>query len=188
MASPAEVREQRALLDRLAELAGGALARRWAQVDTTAELDTLRPELVSLLTGLVDAYGEAAAGLAADYYETARAASPAAPGRFTPRMPQVVTEDVRNSLAAAVVVSLRGILSGDPDMTRRDLDGTLDVHVKGAYRSTIAAAVVADPAANATWERVPAGGECDFCQDAAGTTEDGFHAHCRCVSMPVWLR
>lgn len=185
MASP-EIEQQRALLDRLAGLAGADLGRSWTAVDITAELDTLRPALVGLLERLVALYGEAAAGLAADFYETARDAAPAARGRYSPRLPEVLDDDVRDRLTGSAVFSLRGVLSGDPDMTRRDLDGALDLHVKGAYRRTISAAVAADPA-DATWERMPSGGECDFCQDAAGTSSDAFHAHCRCMSMPIWL-
>lgn len=186
MVSPAEVRQQRALLDRVTALAEADLNRAWTRVDTSADLDALRPDLVALLERLVSLYGEAAAGLAADFYESARDASPAARRRFSPRLPEVLSDEVRDSLTGAVVVSLRGILSGDPDMTRRDLGGALDVQVKGAYRSTISAAVASDPA-DAAWERVPSGDECDFCQEAAGTAADGFHAHCRCMSMPTWL-
>lgn len=194
MASPAEVRQQRALLDRVTELAVADLARAWQRVDTSADFDVLRPELVALLARLVELYGEAAAGLAADYYESARGASPEARGRFSPQLPEVVTEAVRGALVGAVGVSIRGIVSGDPGMTLRDLSGALDLQVKGAHRRTIAHAVATDPA-NAAWERVPTGSECDFCQDLAGqihtspaAAESDFHAHCRCMSMPVWLR
>lgn len=181
----AEIAQQRALLDRIAELAGVDLGRSWAAVDIRADLDTLRPALVALMERLVALYGEAAAGVAADFYESARAAA-AARGRYSPRLAEALADEVRDSLTGAVVVSLRGILSGDPDMTRRDLNGALDLHVKGAYRRTISSAVASDPA-NAAWERMPSGDECDFCQDAAGTSDDAFHAHCRCMSMPIWL-
>lgn len=185
MASP-EIAQQRALLDRIAELAGTDLGRSWAAVDTRADLDILRPGLAALLERLVALYGEAAAGVAADFYETARDASPAR-GRFSPRLPEVLSDEVRSSLMGTVVVSLRGVLSGDPDMTRRDLNGALDLHIKGAYRRTIADAAASDPA-DAGWQRMPSGGECDFCQEAAGTSSDRYHAHCRCMSMPIWLR
>lgn len=186
MATRAEVREQRELLARLSDLAGADLARRWARMDTRADLEELRPLTVELLSTLVALYGEAAAGLAADFYETARAAG-SARGRYTPPMADALAPPVADALTAAAIHALGGVLQGDPGMTQRSLTGSLDLHVKGSYRRTIADAVAHDPDSGAAWERMPSGGGgCDFCQEVAGTPADGFHPHCRCMSVPVW--
>ena len=174
--------EQRQAVADLAELAKRELFRFLAGVLPA----NYRAALVEVLPLLGAEYGDAAAALAADWYEEIRAANGAA-GRFI------------------------AVLAGTPDAGRWEslavwasshsealalAAGGLQRAIADQHRLTIVNSSIADPAA-AGWRRVARAGACGFCKVLADRRSDGengvyteasvqfkSHDNCACCAAP----
>ena len=174
--------EQRQAVADLAELAKRELFRFLAGVLPA----NYRAALVEVLPLLGAEYGDAAAALAADWYEELRAANGAA-GR------------------------LIAVLAGTPDAGRWEslavwasshsealalAAGGLQRAIADQHRLTIVNSSIADPAA-AGWRRVARAGACGFCKVLADRRSDGengvyteasvqfkSHDNCACCAAP----
>jgi hypothetical protein len=147
--------------------------------------DQAESALRDLLPGLIDAYGAAAATVAADWYDDLRDEREAR-GRFT-AIPAEVPETGAQALVgwalaeAQDVSGLRGLVEGG---TQR--------RIANFSRLTVTGSSIADQAARG-WKRVGAGG-CDFCRMLIGrgavyteaSADFASHDHCNCAAAPEW--
>jgi hypothetical protein len=156
------------------------------------------PVLSAGVAALVQRYGSASAGIAASYYDQARAAA-AVKGAFhvVPASPaglDQVTQSVR--FATRTLWSSRPDTAPAKAMTR----AVAERHVMDAGRDTITAAVAGDRQARG-WARVTRPGCCYFCAMLATRggaylskqsaefkkgTDEPYHDHCHCVPEPVF--
>ncbi|NKY08936.1 hypothetical protein [Cellulomonas hominis] len=174
-----------------------ALARQ-DLTDFFASLDLNRPEavrdaLVDFVPALVGEYGDAAAAIAADWYEELRATQVG--GRFTAlAAPGAAGAEVAGSVRWAA-----GSLFGeDPTQALTLLGGAIQRHILYAGRATVRRNVARD-AAHPRYARVPSGSHtCAFCTMLAsrgfvyhdeklaqhrglGQHQDKFHDNCDCL-------
>ena len=146
-----------------------------------------RDALLTFIPILTAAYGEAAATVAADWYDELRADSTAT-GRYTATMAPVVAADVvqkRTRFGAS------HLFTDAPDGMLPFLEGIVDEYVLQPGRDTVSTSASED--AKARWAVVPSGANtCEFCAMLAGRGAvyhqevDSFHAHCNCVATPIW--
>jgi len=204
---PAEA-EQRQALAQLTALAQSDLAAFWVAADALP-VEELRVALAEILPGIGLTYGDAAAALGAEWFETAREAS-GAPGSFAPVLAEQPDQGRWASLANwATEPMLRpdqrpnAMLSwaARPSLKPKDvrattltrLDGGLQRSIAAQHRETIMRSSIADPAAKG-WRRVGVGDSCDFCSmllsRGAVYTEASVrfrsHDHCNCAAAPAW--
>lgn len=179
MSTPAELRRDLAALDRIAST---DLAAMWRQVTTAAQA---RQALNDILPALLQTYGAAAATLAADWYDEARAKAGIG-GRFS-----AIPVDIADPGGEA--------LAGWAANTATDLT-TMQALVAGGFqrrvanfaRGTVMGSSVADRRARG-WRRTGLGG-CDWCQMLIGrgavytqaSVQFSSHDHCRCGAEPAW--
>lgn len=187
MTSAAEARQ--GLVD-LTTLARRDLAAFWALVQDWP-VEQIRDALMDVLPALGDQYGDAAAELAASYFETARERADAR-GSFTP----VLAE--RPQRARWEALSRWGVdplFSAAPDaQTALTLiAGGLQRSIADQHRLTVVESSLADPAASG-WRRVGVGDNCGFCRmlidrghvyTEAGVTFRS-HDNCNCAAAPSW--
>lgn len=189
---PAEA-EQRQALAQLVALAQRDLAAFW-QAAGELPVGQLREALAEVLPGIGLTYGDAAAALGAEWFETAREAS-GAPGSFAPVLAEQPDQGRWASLANWATESM---LKPDPpkDVRRivlKRVDGGLQRSIAAQHRETIMRSAIADPAAKG-WKRVGSGDTCDFCAKLLGRgavytdTSVHFraHDHCSCAAAPAW--
>lgn len=184
MATPAELKV--AITD-LAALANNDLRALWRQVDTPAEA---RDALRDVLPALVVTYGQAAATIAADWYDDLRDMV-AARGRFR-AIPAEVDESGADVLARWGIDPL--FKSDEPDWERAKtlIAGGLQRRIANGSRLTVAHSSIEDPAADG-WMR-QGSGECGFCAMLIGRgavytergADFGAHDHCKCSAVPAW--
>jgi hypothetical protein len=166
----------------LSTLASRDLAALWLQVETPKQAEAA---LRDVLPGLIDAYGAAAATLAADYYDDRRDEA-GVRGRFT-AIPAEISETGAQPLVGWALAT-----SQDFDGFRGLIEGGTQRRIANFSRQTIAGSAIADPAARG-WKRVGAGG-CDFCRMLIGrgavytesSVEFEAHDHCNCGAEPAW--
>lgn len=179
MATPTQLRN--GLLG-IRRLASNDLAALFRQVTNAAEA---RIALEDVLPALVEQYGTAAAALAADWYDDARAKA-GVPGSFTAIPAEIGDRGTRqlaewstgraNSLDAALSLASGGLVRRINDLARE----------------TVIGSSIADPQARG-WQRFAAGG-CGFCQMLAGrggvytraTADFASHDDCKCVAAPAF--
>ena len=175
-----------------------ALARRdlrafWSTLDLT-QPERARDLLLEFMPALVEQYGEAAATVAADFYDDLRAAE-RAPGRFSARMADVVSVD---RVQARTRFAAQHLFTETPSQMLTFLTGAATKYVLEPGRATIVQSTAADPAA-AGWHRETRSSEtyasgCDFCRMLAGrgsvykdsTARFAAHDDCHCVALPSW--
>lgn len=192
MPSRAELRAfQRSIRD-VQTLIEADLRAFWASIDVSTPASA-RTALDRYVPQLVQAYGESAALVAADYYDELRSKA-SAPGAFLARMADPAPiEQVRGANRWAV-----GPLAAAD--TRQALANVLQAGrrlVVQPARATIAHSATLDPAGPG-WARVPTGSKtCAFClmlasrgpvygtAAAAGRMHD-YHADCDCQPTPTW--
>lgn len=179
MATPAELRRGE---QALARLAANDLAALWRQVSNAVEA---RKALDDVLPNLIRTYGEAAASLAADWYDEARAA--AAVSKSFTALPASLDEQGAHALsgwAADKGTTIEEVLTlAQGGMSRRIVDWS---------RQTVMGSALADPSADG-WQRVGVG-ECDFCSMLIGrgavyseaSADFASHDHCRCSAVPAF--
>lgn len=187
MTSAAEARQ--GLVD-LTALARRDLAAFWALVQDWP-VEQIRDALMDVLPALGDQYGDAAAELAASYFETARERADAR-GSFAP----VLAE--RPDRARWEALSRWGVdplFAAVPDAVTAlsRVSGGLQRTIADQHRLTVVESSLADPAASG-WRRVGVGDNCGFCRmlidrghvyTEAGVTFRS-HDHCNCAAAPSW--
>lgn len=192
MTSAAEARQ--GLVD-LTSLARDDLAAFWALVrDWPA--DQIRDALMDVLPALGAEYGDAAAELAASYFEAARERS-GARGSFAPVLAEPPSRARWEALSRWGVDPL---FSATPDaQTALTLiAGGLQRSIADQHRRTVVESSLADPAASG-WRRVARAGACSFCKVLADRRSDGengvyteasvqfkSHDNCSCTASPSW--
>ena len=182
--------EQRQAVADLSSMAVAELVSVWPQV---AGLDPVaaREVLVEALPDLFGPYGDAAASLAADWYEELRDEQRVA-GRFRPTLAPEPVEDQWKALAGRAVGSLFGA-APRPDDALTILSGGLQRAVANQHRLTVVDSTKADPKAKG-WKRVGVGHNCGFCNMLIGrghvyrgdSVTFRAHDHCNCAASPVW--
>ena len=154
----------------------------WQQVTEAAAAEVA---LRDILPALIDTYGAAAATLAADWYDEARAKAGVA-GRFT-----AIPADIRETGAQALI---GWALDEAQDYTtfRTLIEGGTERRIANFSRLTVTGSSVADPKA-VGWQRVGTG-ECAWCRMliargpvySEATADFAAHDHCRCSAVPAW--
>ena len=176
--------EQRQAIADLAELARRDLFKLLSGVDPK----DYRDALAAVLPQLGSAYGDAAAALAADWYESLREAAEVR-GRFAPVLAREPDVGRWESLAGWAASHL------DPLALAA---GGLQRSIADQHRLTIVGSSIADPAASG-WRRVARAGACGFCKVLADRRSDGengvyteasvqfkSHDNCSCTASPLW--
>lgn len=159
-----------------------------------ASADQVRDALMDVLPVLGDQYGDAAAALAAEYYEGAREAAEAR-GAFSPILEGRPTPARWEALARWGVDPLFAA-QPDPASALSLVQGGMQRTVADRHRLTIVRSSVEDPAA-AGWRRVGVGDSCGFCRMLIDRRKDGgggvyteasvtfrSHDHCNCAAAP----
>lgn len=179
MSTPAELRNDLTALNRVAAT---DLAAMWRQVTTAAQA---RQALNDILPALLRTYGDAAATLAADWYDEARVKAGIG-GRFS-AIPVDISDPGGAALAgwaaeaAADITTMQALVAGG--FQRR---------VANFARGTVMGSSVADRRARG-WRRTGLGG-CEFCQMLIGrgavyteaSADFESHDNCRCGAEPAW--
>lgn len=146
---------------------------------------------MDVLPALGDQYGDAAAELAASYFETARDLAEAR-GTFTPVLAEPPSPARWEALSRWGVDPL---FAAVPDATAAlsRVTGGLQRTIADQHRLTIVESSIADPVASG-WKRVGVGDNCGFCRmlidrghvySEAGVTFRS-HDHCNCAAAPSW--
>ena len=141
--------------------------------------------LKEILPDLVDAYGDAAASLAADYYDELRDAERVL-GRFTARVPRAAGTDTSKLVNWALGEA------NSPDSFVSLVTGGVQKRISNVARSTVMESSFLDPKARG-WMRIGNGG-CDFCAMLVSRgsvyTESSVdfspHDWCNCGAAPAW--
>lgn len=154
-------------------------------VATSAALQTFMPQLIT-------EYGDVAATVAADFFDTARE------GANVKRAYRAVISDPvpTEAVQANVRYNLKPLFGkSNPDQALSNLNLVTDKAVKASGRNTIELNVERDPA-QARFARVPTGAQtCKFCLMLASrgaiylsqkTADDGYHGDCDCQPTPIW--
>lgn len=179
MSTPAELR--RAQAD-LARLAANDMAAMWRQVSNAVEA---RTALRDILPDLIRTYGQAAASLAADWYDEARTVAGVG-GAFT-----ALPADLGDAGADALALwaSEHGT---DVESIRALTEGGMQRRINNYSRETVMGSALADPAADG-WQRVGVGA-CPFCAMLIGrgavysesTADFASHDFCNCAAVPAF--
>lgn len=152
--------------------------------------ETARDELLVFVPMLVAQYGEDAANVAADWYDTMRADARAR-GRFRA---DPLASPYMDGVEPLVRRAAGALFTTAPAAALVTLLASTGKFVLGASRETIGRATDRDPAA-AGWQRVTQSGACDFCQMLANRggvykrSTVHFAAHggeCSCAAVPTW--
>ena len=180
-------RQQGVLADALGVQVGAA----WALLDISALKKTL-PVFTAATAALVQRYGSASAGVAADYYDAARAAA-GVKGTYT-----VIPADPApfGQVEASVSWATKDLWTAEPQVAPAKVlvKGAAERLVLDAGRNTIVDAVRSDRQARG-WARVTQPGCCYFCamlasRGAAYKSQQSAsfqaHDHDRCVVEPVF--
>lgn len=144
--------------------------------------------MLETVPGVVVAYGEASAALAADAFDDERARL-SVPGTFRA---ELVVEDRTVAVRRAVAWAAEPMFTGEGDMSQR-LSGLVQEEVARPYRDTILTNTHRDPQ-SIGWRR-NAGDACPFCRMAADkgavyrreTATFAAHDNCDCTASPVYL-
>lgn len=190
MPSATQLREHRAAIASLTDLAKTDLATVFRQVETG---DQAREALLDVLPPLADAYGEASATLAADWYDELRDQAGIAK-RFAAVPADAIPREQAEALARWAVGPM---FAADPakETALAKAQGGVQRLVANMDRLTIAKSTGLDPA-GARFARVASAGGCPFCRMLAGrgavyhseATAGGhqYHDHCHCIVVPSW--
>lgn len=179
MATPTELRKQQ---QALARLAANDMASVWRQVSNAVEA---RVALQDVLPALIRTYGMAAAAVAADWYDEARAAAEVS-GSFR-AIPASIEDSGTDALA--LWASEHGT---DLASVRSLTEGGLQRRIVNWGRETVMGSALADPKADG-WQRTGIG-SCDFCNLLIGrgavyteaTADFASHDHCNCAATPAF--
>jgi len=164
----------------LARRAANDLAALWRQVSNAVEA---RAALDEILPALIRTYGEAAATLAADWYDEARLIADIG-GDFT-AIPASIDDSGTESLADWAVNK-----GSDLEAILALVNGGLSRRILNFSRQTVMGSALADPAADG-WQRVGVGDSCKFCAMLIGrgavyseaTVDFASHDWCNCAAV-----
>lgn len=187
MTVAAEARQ--AMID-IATISRRELFNLWQEL-TSLPPDMLRDALMDLLPGMGDEYGNAAASLAADWYDDLREAA-GVPGVFVATPSDPPSAERWQSLVRWGVSPL---YQETPDYrgALQLIDGGFQRTVSDRHRLTVVDSTKRDPQAKG-WRRVGVGRSCGFCRmlidRGAVYSGDGvtFRSHdgCNCGAAPSW--
>lgn len=179
--------EMRAATQALTERAKAALAAFAATLDYS-DPEAARDAFLAFVPLLVARYGDISAAIAADWYEEQRERA----GVTSPFVVALAVAVPVVLITDAVRYAARHLWEGDPSMTAKYLEGTVQKYALQPGRDTIAENAVRDPQATG-WVREARPNACEFCTELAGqtyATEAGAafeaHTHCHCVAVPVF--
>lgn len=156
----------------------------WRQVSNAVEA---RIALQDMLPSLIRTYGQAAAAVAADWYDEARVASGAG-GAFT-AIPANIGDQAPDALA--LWASEKGT---DLASIQSLVEGGLTKRINAWSRETVMGSALADPHADG-WQRVGSGGcKTGFCDMLIGrgavyteaSADFAAHDHCQCAAVPAF--
>ncbi|WP_158252561.1 hypothetical protein [Cryobacterium sp. Y57] len=178
----------------MVELARRDLTTFWAALNVQGSPILVRDALLDFFPELIAAYGDAAALLAADFYDELRDV-PASAARFTATL--AAAPDSAQATAAARW-GLGPLFTADPDPVQAllNLSGVAQRLVLQSGRDTISSAAFRDPVRTA-YARVPTGPTtCKWCVMLASrgaiyanAKEAGegnsYHGDCDCVPTPI---
>lgn len=181
--SPSDYRAQLAALTRLA---GRDLDLLMAEVSGFARRDVA---LRAALPLLIDTYGQAAAALSADWYDSYRL-SLNVPGNFTASPAGL--PDGQDSLS---LINWARATAKTPDSMIDLVYGGMQRRVATQARLTVMGAAVRDKGSTG-WMRIGDGKNCAFCDllisrgavYKENTVRFGAHDHCNCQAAPSWGR
>jgi hypothetical protein len=151
--------------------------------------EAARDALLAFLPALVDAYGESAAAVAADWYDEQRAAE-RVPGRFRALL---VVPDERVAVVETVRRAAGALFTEKPTDTLTAVTAAAGKYVLAGARQTITTSTARDPRASG-WERAVRSGACGFCRMLHGrgavykesTVHFAAHKECNCAAVPSW--
>lgn len=158
------------------------LRQTWPNLPTGPELQpTLRYQV---LPAVVADYGDAAATLAADWYDTLRD-SLGVRGRFAADLAPGPAEDLLRAVS--------NWIAENPDTAQARAEAASQKLVADMSRQTIQLSAERDPQAHG-WGRFTDDGACGFCRMLASrggvytsaSVKFGSHDHCHCLAGPVW--
>lgn len=191
MVTRADVNRLEAATSRLSAEAAGALSRFFDSVELGDPV-VVRDALLEVVPAISSAYGDAAATVAAEWYEEVRAGDVG--GRFWATLGELEPE-------AAVQGSVRWaageLFTDNPLKTLDLLGGALQRHVFYGARATIARNVELDPL-HPRFAVVPTGAQpCAWCvvmasrgwvyhSKATADKHSEFHDDCHCQVVPSW--
>lgn len=167
----------------LTRLASADLAALWRDVETALATEAI---LRDVLPELVDAYGAAAATVAADWYDDLRDEREIR-GRFV-AIPAEVAETGTQALVGWALTEAQ-----DLDSFKVLVEGGTQRRIANFARQTVMGSSIEDPQARG-WKRTGTG-RCDFCRMLIGrgavyrsdaTANFDSHDHCGCSAVPVW--
>ena len=180
--------EQRQAVADLTSLARRDLDAFWRLLEGLSA-EQVRDALMDVLPELGGVYGDAAAALAADWYEDVREASQAR-GSFSPVLASPPEPARWEALARWGVTPL---FAEQPDAATAlaQVAGGLQRSIADQHRLTVVESSIADPAASG-WRRVGVGDSCRFCRmlidrghvftEATSTFRS--HDNCNCAASP----
>ena len=183
--APESPSTQRAALAAVTARMLAELRALWPLLPKGAELQpVLRYEV---LPAIARQYGDAAATLAADWYDAERARL-SVPGRFTATIAPEPPEDLLRALSNWVASP-----EADAETALARAEGATQKLVADQSRQTVALSSERDPNARG-WARFTDEGSCGFCRMLAGrggvytsaSVKFGSHDHCHCLAGPVW--
>lgn len=191
MPARADVEVLRSSQSGLVVLARRELEAFWASLDLTRP-ETARDALLEFLPVLTETYGEAAATVAADWYDEVRAAD-GVRGGFVAEMAATVPPE---QVQARTRYAAGHLFTEQPE----SMLGFLATEVVSKYvlqpgRDTIVRSAARD---GAVWARVPTGAEtCAFClmlasrgfvyeSEGSAGSRSRFHGDCDCAVVPDW--
>lgn len=187
MISRRDVERFRSANKGIAALAKRDLERFWGMLDLS-QPERARDALLAFVPVLTATYGEAAATIAADWYDDVRGTARLR-SRFRAQLADVVSEDV---ITKDVRYAAGHLWSPAPTAALGLLTLMVAKHSLQPGRDTVAQSTQRDPA-RVRWARVPSGAKtCAFCLDRASmgftyTSQASaleFHGGCDCVAVP----
>lgn len=179
-------------LDKLVAAARKDLERAWPTIRRLTP-EAARDALADLMLGLTDTYGNAAAAVAAQWFEDLR------PSKLGPFKTTLAKPAPVGQVDGVTGWATRHLWNGDPENTRRDLHNAMQRLVEQPARDTIEENGKRDKRGRPRFARVPSGGKtCAFCfmlasrgfvygsTKKAGGDGNKFHDDDRCMIVPGW--
>ena len=170
----------------LHSLAADDLRGLWRQV---TNLDEAREALEDVLPLLTRTYGQAAAAVAADWYDELRDEL-----NIGSRFSAIVADLDDQGADVLARWGVEPLLGSEPDWRRAQvlIDGGLQRRIANGARETVRISSIEDPQAQG-WQRT-GGGDCAFCDMLIGrgavyseaTADFAAHDHCQCAAVPAF--
>lgn len=189
MAAREDIERLRTALGTLSSLVTGQLRFFFGSLRMASNPAETRDALLKFVPALTTQYGEAAATIAAEWYEEV---NPKRAGRVS----AVLAPPVDTAAVEAKVHYLAGHLwTPEPTAIRGPLEVAVDKYVLQPSRNTV---VLNSERDGVRWARVPTGAKpCAFClvlasrgaiyrtEQSAGGDENRYHGDCRCLPTPI---